>query len=257
LQVDFGQGAWIIDESGKRRRSHLFRAVLSHSRKGYSEAVWRQTTEAFIRCLEKAFRYFGGVTQSVIMDNLRVAVNHADWFDPELNPKFEDFCRHYGCVILPCKPKMPRHKGKVESGVNYGQENALKGRSFESLGRENLFLLEWESNVADKRIHGTTKRQVQKVFNEGERPALRPLPASLFPFFEEAQRAMHRDGHVELKGADYSGPPEYVARKVWARWEHRLVRIYNRRMEQIALHARAEPGKFSTDPAHIHPNCRS
>ena len=257
LQVAFGQGAWIIDESGKRRCSHLFRAVLSHSRKGYSEAVWRQTTEAFIRCLEKAFRYFGGVTQSVIMDNLRVAVNHADWFDPELNPKFEDFCRHYGCVILLCKPKMPRHKGKVESGVNYGQENALKGRSFESLGRENLFLLEWESNVADKRIHGTTKRQVQKVFNEGERPALRPLPVSLFPFFEEAQRAMHRDGHVELKGADYSGPPEYVARKVWARWEHRLVRIYNRRMEQIALHARAEPGKFSTDPAHIHPNCRS
>ena len=45
LQVDFGQGAWVIEE-GKRRRPHLFRAVLSHSRKGYSEAVWRQTSES-------------------------------------------------------------------------------------------------------------------------------------------------------------------------------------------------------------------
>jgi transposase len=251
LQVDFGQGAWVM-ENEKRRRPHLFRAVLSHSRKGYSEAVWRQTTEIFIRCLENAFRYLGGVTRTIVIDNLRAAVSQADWYDPELNPKLEEFCRHYGTVILPCKPQMPRHKGKVESGVNYGQENALKGRSFESLPRENLFLLEWETNVADKRIHGTTKRQVEKIFNEVEKPRLRPLPASLFPVFAEAQRTVHRDGHIELERAYYSVPPEYVGRKVWARWEARLVRIYNLRMEQIALHARAEPGKFSTDAAHIH-----
>ncbi len=59
-QVDFGLGAWVMVE-GKRKRPHLFRIVLSHSRKAYSEAVWRQTTESFIRCLENAFRYFGGV----------------------------------------------------------------------------------------------------------------------------------------------------------------------------------------------------
>ena len=50
-QVDFGQGAWVMVD-GKRKRPHLFRIVLSHSRKGYSEVVWRQTTESFIRCLE-------------------------------------------------------------------------------------------------------------------------------------------------------------------------------------------------------------
>src|SRR3989441_10253559 len=37
-QVDFGQGAWVLGD-GKRKRPHLFRIVLSHSRKGYSEAV--------------------------------------------------------------------------------------------------------------------------------------------------------------------------------------------------------------------------
>lgn len=256
LQVDFGQGAWVI-ENGKRRRPHLFRAVLSHSRKGYSEAVWRQTTESFIRCLENAFRYYGGVTRTVITDNLRAAVSRADWFDPEINPKVEEFCRHYGTVILPTKPAMPRHKGKVESGVNYGQENALKGRSFQSLAGENLHLLDWETQVADKRIHGTTKQQVAKIFNEVEKPRLLPLPASLFPVFEEAQRTVHRDGHIELARAYYSVPPEYVGRKVWVRWESRLVRICNQRREQIALHTRHEPGKFATDPAHIHDHKRA
>jgi transposase len=72
-QVDFGQGAWVLVE-GRRRRPHLFRIVLSHSRKAYSEVVWNQSTENFIRCLENAFRFFGGVTQTLVIDNLRAAV---------------------------------------------------------------------------------------------------------------------------------------------------------------------------------------
>ncbi len=139
-QVDFGQGAWVMVD-GKRKRPHLFRIVLSHSRKGYSEVVWRQTTESFIRCLENAFRYFGGVPRTLVIDNLRAAVTRADWYDPELNPKVEEFCRHYGTVMLPTRPAMPRHKGKVEAGVKYAQNNALKGRSFESLAEQNLFLV--------------------------------------------------------------------------------------------------------------------
>jgi transposase len=250
-QVDFGQGAWVTVD-GKRKRPHFFRIVLSHSRKGYSEAVWRQTTESFIRCLENGFRYFGGVPKTLVIDNLRAAVTRADWFDPELNPKVEEFCRHYGTVMLPTRPAMPHHKGKVESGINYGQENALKGRSFESLGAENLFLLDWESGVADTRIHGTTRQQVGKVFNEVERSKLLPLPVSLFPMFEEAPRTVHRDGYIELQRAYYSVPPEYVGCQVWARWESRLVRVFNQRREVIAVHALAEPGKFTTDPNHLH-----
>ena len=250
-QVDFGQGAWVM-VAGKRKRPHLFRIVLSHSRKGYSEVVWQQTTESFIRCLENAFRYFGGVPRTLIIDNLRAAVTRADWYDPELNAKVEEFCRHYGTVMLPTRPAMPRHKGKIESGINYGQENAVKGRSFGSLSAHNLFLLEWESGVADTRIHGTTRQQVGKVFNEVERAKLLPLPAGLFPVFEEAPRRVHGDGYVELKRAYYSVPPEYVGRQVWVRWESRLLRVVNQRREVIAVHALAEPGKFTTDPTHLH-----
>jgi transposase len=251
LQVDFGLGAWVMD-NGRRRRPHLLRAVLSHSRKGYSEVVWRQTSESFLRCLENAFRYFGGVTATVVIDNLKAGVIRADWYDPELNPKLEEFARHYGTVILPTKPVMPRHKGKVESAVKYAQNNAIKGRTFESLTAQNAYLVDWERSVADTRIHGTTRRQVGKLFEEMERPALQPLPAGLFPVFEEARRTVHRDGYVEFKRAYYSAPPEYVGRQVWVRQETRLLRLYNTRREQIALHALAEPGKFTTDPAHLH-----
>jgi len=74
--------------------------VLSYSRKAYSEAVLRQDTEAFLRCLENGLRAFGGVPLLLNLDNLKAAVLKADWFDPEINPKLADFCRHYGLHVM-------------------------------------------------------------------------------------------------------------------------------------------------------------
>lgn len=250
-QVDFGVGAPIITDDGKRRKTHVFRIVLSHSRKAYSEVVDRQTTDNFIGCLENAFAHFGGVPQTLIIDNLKAAVTEADWYDPELNPKLRAFAAHYGVAILPTRPRTPRHKGKIERGVCYVQSNALQGRSFTSLAAQNEHLLAWEKNVADCRIHGTTRKQVGHLFREIEQPALRPLPAERFPLFHEARRMVHRDGHVSVERAYYSVPVEYLTRSVWVRWDARLVRIFNHRLEQIAIHAKQPPGKFSTHTSHI------
>jgi transposase len=249
-QVDFGTGAPIVVE-GQRRRTHVFRIVLSHSRKAYSEAVYRQTTEDFIRCVENAFWAFGGAPQRLVLDNLKAAVEKADWFDPDLNPKVRSFATHYGVALLPTRPYTPRHKGKVERGVDYVQENALKGRQFQSLEGENTFLRHWEQTVADTRVHGTIRQQVGKLFTDAERPALLPLSAERFPFFHEGQRTVHRDGHVEVDKAYYSVPPEYLGRRVWVRWDARLLRVFNDRLEQIAAHVRQEPGRFSTQKQHI------
>ena len=255
-QVDFGQGAWVVQD-GHRRRPHVLRLVLSHSRKGYTEAFWQQTTENFIRGIENAFRHWGGVVPILVIDNLRAAVKKVDWFEPELNPKVISFCEHYGTVILPTKPAMPRHKGKVEAGVKYVQDNGLAGKQFDGLGAQNVHLAHWEETVADTRIHGTTRQQVRTHFLTIEKPKLLPLPSGLFPVFSEAPRKIHRDGYAQVAKAYYSVPPEYVRRKVWARWDAKMVRLFNERMVSIAVHVRQEPGKFKTDPAHIHDHKRT
>ena len=255
-QVDFGTGAWITSKdaaTGKtsRRRSWVFRIVLSHSRKAYSEAVFHQSTEAFISALENSLRYFGGVPQTLVIDNLKAAVKQADWYDPEIHPKLQSFAQHYGTVILPTKPYTPEHKGKVEAGVKYVKNNGLKGHEFASLDAENKHLLEWEDRVADTRLHGTTKQQVRQRFEQIERPALLALPVERFPFFHEGRRSVNRDGHCEIAKSYYSAPPEFVGRDVWVRWDSRLVRLFNEKWEQVAVHARTEPGRFRTDSNHI------
>jgi transposase len=250
-QVDFGTGAPLIGPDGKRRRTHVLRIVLSYSRKAYSQAITRQTTDNFILCLENAFGYFGGVPRRLVLDNLKAAVQKADWFDPDLNPKVQSFAAFYGIAILPTRPYKPQHKGKVERGVAYVQDNGLKGRRFPSLEGQNQFLLEWERTVADTRLHGTTRHQVGKFFTEVEKPLLQPLPGERFPCFHEQRRVVHRDGHVEVDRAYYSVPPEYLGRRVWVRWDARMVRVFNNRMDQIAVHPKHEPGRFSTDRGHI------
>lgn len=266
VQVDFGTGAPVIIPEGeplplgvktRRRKTHVFRMVLSHSRKAYSEVVYRQTTEDFIRCLENAFWYFGGVPRTLVIDNLKAAVTKADWYDPEIHWKIRSFCEHYGTAILPTKPATPRHKGKVERIVGYVQDNALKGRIFASLADENRHLLNWERQIADNRIHGTTQKQVKKSFEDVERAALLPLPPSRFPSFNEGKRRVSRDGHVEVAKAYYSVPPEHLGWDVWVRWDSHLVRIFNLWFEQIAVHITGVPGKFGTDGPHVDPRKRS
>lgn len=243
-QVDFGTGAPIVLPDGSRRRSWVLRVVLGYSRRAYSEAVLRQDTESFLRCVENAFRHFGGAPRTLNLDNLKAAVLHFDWADPDLNPKFRDFARHYGIALLPCKPRTPEHKGKVERGIAYVKNNALAGRSFESIARQNEALRHWEATVADLRIHGTTKRQVLQLFAD-ELPRLLPLPASLFPCFREARRTVHRDGFVEVEKAYYEAAPEYVGTDIWVRWDSREVRLFNARMEPIRVHRRLEAGQFT------------
>jgi len=255
-QIDLGTGAPVVRD-GKRKRPHVFRVVLSFSRKGYSEAIYHQDTDAFLRCLENAFWHFGGVSRTLVIDNLKAAVKEADWYDPEIHPKIQSFCEHYGTVILPTKPYTPRHKGKIERGIGYVKSNALKGRTFRSLQEQNQHLLNWETYVADTRIHGTTRKQVGKLFREEEKSSLLPLPAGRFPCFQEAKRSVHRDGHIEVQKAYYSVPPEYTGREVWARWDGHLVRVFNCRMEQIIVHVQVEPGKFQTLQQHIHSHKRS
>jgi hypothetical protein len=119
-------------------------------------------------------------------------------------------------------------QGQGRSRCEVRAEHALARRTFDSLAAQNAHLAHWEATVADTRIHGTTKQQVGKVFAECERASLLPLAHEPFANFHEAERKVNRDGHVEIAKA-----------------------YFNLRFEQIAIHVRREPGRFSTLGEHV------
>ena len=212
-QVDFGSGAPIIAPDGKRRKTHVFRIVLSHSRKGTARRRYRQTTEDFLRCLENAFRHFGGVPQDPGDRQSQGGGQHPDWFDPELMPKLQSFCQHYGTVILPTKPYTPRHKGKVEAGVKYVQEQRPQGPHVHELRRaESTSCATGRRPSPTRGFTAPRKQQVGKVFREVEQPALaaaaagavRHLPRSAAD--GQSRRARRSGQGLLLGAAGVSGP---------------------------------------------------
>ena len=188
-QVDYGTGPWVLDpDSGKYRRTRLFVMTLGYSRKCVRLLTFRSSSRIWAELHEKAFRRLGGSVRVVVLDNLREGVLKADIHDPTLNPLYRDVLAHYSAVALPCRVKDPDRKGKVEAGVGHAQKTPLKGQRFESLAAAQAYLDRWETNWADTRIHGTTKRQVAAMFAE-ERPHLLPLPLEPFRFYEYGQRS--------------------------------------------------------------------
>lgn len=251
-QVDFGQGAPTLYK-GRFRTPWLFVMTLSCSRKSYQEVVWKQDVETFLRCYENAFRYFGGVPEISKIDNLKSAVLKAHLYEPELNPNYLAFAQHYNFAPIPCKVRTPEHKGKVESNIDYVQDNALKGKRFDSLEEQNQYLRHWNKRWASTRIHGTTKRQVNVMFEE-ERPHLKPLPATAFAYFKIGTRKVSSvDSHIEVMGAYYPIPPKYMGKQVVVHFNSQWVKVFYQN-ELIQYLSTVDKGRFHPDRRCFPPN---
>jgi transposase len=223
-QVDYGEGPMVLDpETGKYRRTRLFVMTLGYSRKSVRFLVFRSSAQIWSELHERAFRRLGGATRVVVLDNLKEGVLKPDVYEPALNPLYRDMLAHYGVTALPARVRHPDRKGKVESGVAHAQKK-LRGLRFESLEAAQAYLDHWEARWADTRIHGTTKRQVQAMFEE-ERPHLLPLPVEPFRYYRFGQRTVHLDGAVEIEGAYYHLPPGQIGRRVHVQWDALHVRV--------------------------------
>lgn len=234
-QVDYGQGPMVRHpDTGKYVRTRLFVFTLAHSRKSVRLLAFRSSSRIWAELHEQAFRRLGGVTRTVVLDNLREGILKPDIYDPTVNPLYADVLKHYGATALPCDVGDPDRKGKVESGVGHAQRTPLKGLRFETLEAAQRYLDDWEERWADTRIHGTVKRQVAAMYAE-ERPFLLPLPIEPFRYYEYGVRTVHLDGHVEVEGAYYCAPPGMIGRTLPVQWDGRRVRLLDPRTRQLLI----------------------
>jgi transposase len=222
-QVDYGQGAptrWRPDDY---RRPHLFVMTLKYSGKSFRKTEWKTSQEIWCRLHEEAWRSFGGVPQYVVLDNLKEGVIRPDIYDPELNPLFAQMLQHYGVVADPCRVRDPNRKGTVENAIQHTQSTALKGRKFEVIEAQNVWLAHWEEKWAAPRIHGRKKRQVLEMFRE-EQAYLRPLPLQAFRYYKPGVRTVDDAGAVQVEGSYYGAAPAPLYSQV-------QVRIYDQEIE--------------------------
>jgi len=250
-QVDFGGAGRILDSaSGRLRQAYCFVMTLCYSRHQYVEFVFDQKMETWIGCHQRAFESFGGVPRELVIDNLKAAVLQAALEDQKLAEPYRKLAQHYGCLIHPCRPRTPQHKGIAENGVHYVQRNLLAAEQPADLAEANRAARLWVREVAGVREHGTTHVPPLHRFYEQEQAALLPLPAEPFSLREVRGVKVHRDCHVQVEGSYYSAPFAHVGRKLDAYVYEHTVQLYDG-VTLLVTHPRARrPGERHTKLEH-------
>lgn len=247
-QVDFGYVGYTLYQ-GKKRKTWVFNMRLSYSRLDYYEVVYDQRVETFIQCHINAFNYFGGIPQYIKIDNLKSAILQANFYEPIYQELYKNFAYHYGFHPLPCRVKRPNDKGKIESGIKYVKNNFISGRTFsgEKDLKERLF--KWNTR-GNHRIHGTTRKVPQEVFEKEEKMKLKPLPLEEFKLVKVGTRKVYHDCHIYVDYNYYSVPFEYVGKEVEIELAKNLLKVFYQGKE-IAVHPRLSgEGKFRTNNSH-------
>jgi transposase len=252
-QVDWGH-LGSIELDGREQKLWGFTLTLGYSRMMMAEAALDQKLGTLLRMHEEAFRQLDGVPEEILYDRMKTV-----WLETDSrgeivwHPVFLDFARYWGFTPRLCRPYRAQTKGKVESGVKYVRRNflcGLQGREPGCLNDFNAQLRAWVWEVANQRVHGTTRQQVSARWN-ADQLNLQPIAGRpSYPYCDDELRKVAGDAYVCWQGNRYSVPWEYAGKQVWVRNSDCDVEIrYG--AQRIARHMRA-PRKhvIVTQPEH-------
>jgi len=239
--------------TGEVRTCQLFVAVLGASNYTYAEATFSQRLVDWIGSHVRAFAFFGGITAQIVSDNLRSGITKACFYEPAVNRSYAEMAAHYGTAIVPARPRKPRDKAKVEVAVQVATRwivAKLRNRRFFSLAELNAAIRELLTQLNDRitRHLGTSRRA---LFDEIERPALKPLPVEPYIYAEWKERKVAFDYHVEVEHHYYSVPHTLLRERVWVRIAAHSIEVFHRG-NRVAAHMRASSDRrHTTMPEHM------
>jgi transposase len=180
----------------------------------------------------------------VVPDNLKSGVTRPDRYEPELNPTYADWAQHYGCAVIPARVRRPRDKAKVESAVLLAERwiiAVLRHRTFSSLNELHGAILPLVEKLNTRPMR-KLKKSRRQLFEELDKPALKPLPERRYEFAQWKQARVNIDYHVDFGDHFYSVPHTLAHQQVWVRATASCVEIFHGG-NRIASHMRG-PADF-------------
>jgi transposase len=229
LFVDYaGHTIPIYPPGGSVWRAELFVAVLGASNYTFAEATASQQLGCWIGSHVRCFEFMGSVPALLVPDNLRSGVTKPHRYEPLLNRSYQDMAAHYGTAILPARAGKPRDKAKAEVGVLIAERwilASLRNERFTSLAEANTAIaakLAWLNNRPFSKLEGTRKI----LFDELDRPAMRPLPGTRYEFATWKNPKVNIDYHVDIDRHYYSVPYQLVGHRVDVRVSEHVVEAF-------------------------------
>jgi transposase len=220
--------SYISQATGEKLQADVFVATLGASSYTYAEAQASQAMGSWIGGHVRAFEFFGGVPEILVPDNTKTGVTSPCRYEPDINPTYQDMAEHYGAAAIPTRVRHPRDKAKVESGVQvveYWVIAPLRKRQFFSIEEINQAVWERleELNLREMRHLGKSRKE---LFEELDKPALKPLPERVYELAEWKRAKVSIDYHVEYAGHYYSVPYLLIHKTVDLRATENVIEVF-------------------------------
>lgn len=253
--------SYIDRQTGEVIPCEVFITALPFSSYVYAEAFPDQKQEHLTKGLANAFRYMGGVTPCVLLDNAKSAVKKANRYEPSFTELIEQLSLHYQITFMATRVRKPRDKATVETSVHvvYNRIYAkLRNKQAYSLTELNQQIQEVLLSLNRRNFQGRDYSREQ-VFTQYEQPLLKPLPSTDFEVKKTVLAKVQRNYHIIL-GEDwhqYSVPFEHAGKQVKIVYTSEAVEIYHEH-RRIALHTRdRRKYGYSTLKGHMPENHRA
>lgn len=260
MEVDYaGMTVTLVNpETGETKQMPVFVATLPASDYLYAEVQPSQEKSHFIGGHVRAFEFIGGVPKIVRPDNPKMGVTSPNYYEPDLNPTYQEMAEYYQVAVLPARVRRPRDKANIENGVQNVERwvlAPLRNQTFFSLVEANRAVRKLVEALNDKTMPhiGKSRRQ---LFEEIDQPELRPLPEKPYQFALWKTAKVNIDYHVAFEKHFYSVPHTLIRQQVEIKATERMVEIFFKG-KQVAIHPRSNAqGRFSTRAEHMPSNHR-
>lgn len=243
MEVDWsGPTMRLVDPAtGEVRKVYLFVACLPFSRYSYVEPTLDMKQDTWLLCHVHAFSFLGGATPCIVPDNLRTGVTaHPRAGEPVLNAAYEELAAHYGSAVIPARVRRPRDKPSAENEVWAAATYVIAALRDEVFTDMAALRAAVARRVAEHNDAPFAKREGSRreVFEEVERPLLRPLPAEPFEVCEWVYgRKVQANCHVAYARNYYSVSHLLVGSTVDLRVTEGKVEVFSGG-ERVATHPR-------------------
>jgi transposase len=235
---------------GCPRRVNAFVMVLCYSRLLYIEFTLSQAMGSFLRCMDRALRFFHGATELDIFDNMKTVVLSHTPAATVFNPRFLEYARVRGLAAHACNPGASWEKGDVERPIGYVRSRFWPGQHPADLLDLNTKATAWRDTFANNREHEVTGKVPALVFEHEEKVVLAPVRDVPFNTDDIVSVVVSKTFRIRFDRNLYSVPPRLVGQVVLVRATDETVLVFLE-TKRVACHRRSWGiNEDIEDPAH-------
>jgi transposase len=248
LQVDWGDFGFALP--GCPRRVSAFVAALAYSRYLYLEFVLSQSMGSFLRCMDRALRFFGGRTSLDVFDNMKTVVKERTRTATVFNHRFAEYAAVRGFAYRACNPGRGNEKPYVERPIGFMRTRFWPGRRFSDLLDLNVQATRWRDDIANNRVNEGTGKVPALVFKHEEQSLLGPLLEAPFETDDLLSAGVTKTFRVTFDRNVYSVPWRLIGQSLLVRADDERVRLFLG-PKLVAVHPRSwAVGEQVVDTAH-------